>query len=315
MASGKVGRYALYGCFGCLGLVLTVVLIGGGAVGWIVASAEEEQLEQRNLVADVPLVELAPPEPVEGAAGESPAAADLPRAVGRVVLDLQNTDQVRVVAGAPGSAPEVRATYDGTMYTLSENLETAGETWSYEVRFERTGSAMLALFKEMGLVEGTDPDVEISLPPDMPVELEGRIRRGGAILQLGGAWLTAVDLDINQGGAQVAFGRPLRAPLERLTVSNRMGGLVLNDVGNASPRRIEASNAMGGLVLDLSGRWRRDGELSLDSSKSGKIDVTLPDDMQILGLDAYSSTVEPESGLPRLRVEVDGPMEGVEFRR
>ena len=320
--AGKAGKFVLYGCFGCLGLVVLLVLIGGGSVGLVAMTAEDEELEDRTYVAEVP---VAPPvqepaqDPVqEGASDDSVSPAPLrgwTGPTGRLELALMDGEEFTVVAGLPGSMPEVWARYDKNLYTLTESLETGDEGWVYSVTFERTGSALLAMLKGMGIVEGTDPEIEISLPPDMPIEIGGRVSRGGARLELGGLWITEFDLDVTQGAGVVSFDRPLVAPMERLATRNRMGGMVLNNLGNASPRVIDTANAMGGLVIDLDGDWQGDSELLIDASSTGGVTVRLPDNMQILGLSEFSDTADPESALPKLNVQVDGSEDNIEFRR
>ncbi|ANM29675.1 hypothetical protein ABI59_08905 [Acidobacteria bacterium Mor1] len=325
--AGKAGKYVLFGCFGCLGLIVLVALIGGGSVGLVAMTAEDEQLEERTHVADLPMAARIGAGSGSGDA-ESPAGAGNSEGsviaeaipgwagpVGRLELALMDGEEFTVVPGEPGSLPQVWARYDRNMYTLTESLETRDDGWTYSVYFERTGSAILAMLKSMGMMEGTEPEIEISLPPDMPIAIGGRVSRAGSRLELGGLWITEFELDVTQGAGVVSFDRPLVAPMERLVTRNRMGGMVLNDLGNASPRVIDTANSMGGLVIDLDGEWRGDSELLIEASSTGGVTVRLPDNMQILGLSEYSDTADPESALPKLHVQVDGPEDNVEFRR
>ena len=312
MASGgKAGKVVLYGCSGCLALVAVALLVGAGTVGIVALTSGEEQLRDETLVAELPRVEREPSE-------QAPVRFDpqaLPPAVGRVVLDLQDAERMLVIAGEPGSMPEVHGVYDSRMFTLTESLETRGELWVYEVSFERTGPFVLGLLRSMGVFDATAPQVEIRLPPDMPIEIQGRIHRGSVGLELGGMWLTELDLDVRQAGGDVSFDDPLAAPMRRLSVRNRMGSVDVSDLGNASPRLIEAENSMGSVGLDLRGSWRLDSELRIDSATTGGFDVRLPKQVQILGLSEFGGTVDPESALPRLDVAVSGSLENVRFRR
>ncbi|ANM29676.1 hypothetical protein ABI59_08910 [Acidobacteria bacterium Mor1] len=312
MASGgKAGKFVLYGCSGCLAVVAVALLIGAGTVGIVAVTSGEEQLRDETLVAELPGGERTSVDEV--LVSYDPQA--LPPAVGRVVFDLQDAERLLVTAGEPGSMPEVHGVYDSRMFTLTESLETRGELWVYEVSFERTGPFVLGLLRGIGVLDATPPRVEVRLPPDMPIEIQGRIHRGSVGLELGGMWLTELDLDVRQAGGDITFDDPLAAPMQRLSVKNRMGGVDLSDLGNASPLLIEADNAMGSFALDLRGSWRLDSELRIDSAATGGFDVRLPKQAQILGLSEFGDGVDPESALPRLDVAVSGSMENVRFRR
>ena len=307
--SGK--SWLKYGCFGCLGLVGLVVLLVAGAFGVALLQVRSEQVEEHILTPAVPLAAVAP----ETEAGEPGTLLPPQEGEGKVVLDLSHAE-FDVVPGRPGEPLRVEATYDKKSYVLEETLETLeGLPWTYSVRFRRTaGSGLLNALKQ--LLGGTQPEVRVVLPVDVPLHLEARTGQGGVRMDIGGLWLKTADLDFSQGGFELRVSEPLRVPLERLTINGSMGGFAVSHLGNASPRRLEVDFSMGGMMLDLRGRWVNDSDISITTSMSGGV-VRLPRDVVIEGLDGTPLEASPTDELrpPILRFSTSTSMGELEFQR
>lgn len=279
---------------GCLGVIAVVVL----SAAWVGAIFGTAYLRgQRELVVKQELSRELPDRPQQPA-GEVAAA-------GRVVLDL-TVGEFFVRPGAPGDPIRVDAKFDERSYRLTESWEEAADgIWIYRLLFEET-----SWFKDGGLralLGGSFPRIEIRLPPDVPLALEGHFGKGGSELDLGGLWLTEVDLNAEKGGFNLYFAEPLAVPLERLAVHAKQGGASLRRIGNASPRRLEVVHRMGGLSVDLQGQWVCDSEIRIVSSMGGA-GVVLPRDVSIEGLEdrdlRLSPPSDPEIPLPRLHMSI-----------
>ena len=315
-----------YGCFGCLGLGGFVVLIVVGVVGMAMLGARSEEIQERVLTPDVPVTAVAPGpaagEGVESAPDRLPAdrLADLSgdtvvrAGMGKVVLDLSGAE-FEVVPGRPGEPLHVEATYDKNSYVLEESLETGDDdSWEYGITFRSKGGGLFALLKQM--MGGTQPHVRIVLPVDVPMALDVQMMRGGMEMDVGGLWLQTADLDLKQGGFEFEVSEPLRAPMERLTITGSMGGFGASRLGNASPKVMEVDFSMGGMMLDLRGQWRVDADISIHTSRSGGL-VRLPTDVGIEGLVGRGLRVDPtsETRPPILRFTVSSSGGGdLEFR-
>ena len=118
---------------------------------------------------------------------------------------------------------QVEAKYDLNSYELTEVVETDElGRWVYRLSFQRTGSAWVTTLKE--LLGGTSPFVRVLLPPDVALDLDLSVSSGGGEVELGGLWLTSVDLSLDKGGFALEISEPLRAPMERMDVKAHMGG-------------------------------------------------------------------------------------------
>ncbi len=317
MASEGTGRtflkWGCFGCLGCLGVVLVLFLVAVG-VGWL--SARSAKLEDEVLSRDLPPVATAAPSRADAPAApsEAPPAAEA-AAAGRVVLDLAQAE-FDVEPGEPGGKARVEAHYDKQVYELVETLEQPPDgPWIYRVGFERTGVGWALGLRE--LFGATATKVTVFLPPDVPLDLEIRIRQGGAKIELGGLWLTSVELDTAQGGGDLRVSEPLRAPMQRFDLTARMGGMSVRSLGNASPAEVRVDVSMGGMDLDLRGAWVRDAAIELKSSMGG-LDVILPRDVAIRGVPGQGlpESPEPEVRRPTLTFSADdgGRSGGIQFR-
>jgi hypothetical protein len=98
-----------------------------------------------------------------------------------------------------------------------------------------------------------------------------------------------------------------------------MGEITVMGAGNASPRRLELRHGMGELTLDLSGQWRRDGDVELHLGM-GDSRVLLPEPEEAgavvdkarvsLGERQVFDRAESEipAGLPRVHIRATGGM-------
>jgi len=191
----------------------------------------------------------------------------------------------------------VEARYDKNQYVLTESLERAeGAGWTYEVGFHSIGSNFMAGLRQ--LFGGTPPKVRVFLPSDVPMSLEVVLSQGGGRLDLGGMWLTGLDLHLEKGGFQVDLDEPLRYPVDRVSLTGSMGGMQVSRLGNASPRRLEVDFGMGGLELDLRGQWLNDSDIDIRSSMGGTI-LRLPKSVVIEGLASGGFSPPEETEIPR----------------
>jgi hypothetical protein len=275
-----------YGCFGCLGCLGLLILFVAGMFGVAALRARNEQVTKRELTPDLPA-------PITTPEAQPEAIAELDEATpGRVVLDLRHSGFV-IAPGEPGEPLRVEATFDERSYELVERFEPEADPgWIYEVTFRRKGFSLITAMKEA--LGGTQPEVYIFLPPDIPFALEIDGRQGAVEAELGGLWLTSAELDFNQGALEVGFSEPLRAPMEELKIEISMGAIEAASLGNASPAVLDVEFSMGGAEIDLRGQWVQDSQISIDHRMGGGI-VRLPDNVLIEGLDRGGLRVEPQA--------------------
>jgi hypothetical protein len=308
MADNEGGRKWLRcGCWGCLGLVGAAGVLVAIVLAVIYVGSEAEQIEDRAITPPIPSPVAAPDEPaVEPAATELPA-----QGAGRLVLDMRN-GELFIEPAALGEPLNVKARYDRDLCQMEETLEAEREPWLYHLSFECESSGFLQALRQM--ISGTKPEVRVFLPADLPLHLELHAGQGGVVMDLGGLWLTEMDVDFEMGGVVMDVDEPLRAPMKRMEIHGSMGGLVASSLGNASPRSLVLDYRMGGMQLDLRGQWLQDSDIEIRFRMGGG-EVTLPDNVNIEGLATGRTGTLMEGELPRptLRFATTGDMGGLEF--
>ena len=65
------------------------------------------------------------------------------------------------------------------------------------------------------------------------------------------------------------FDNPLRVPADSVSIRMNMSGLVLHEVGNASPAVLDVSYRFGGFTLDMTGDWKQDAQIELGGTAGG----------------------------------------------
>ena len=283
-----------FGCLGCLALlfflaVVTAIVFG---IAWNRVRNEEVKTKELTKVLTVPEATG-----IEGGDLEVPAEFVVSGPAGRVILDLRNT-VFDIRPAQPGEPLRVEAKFDINNYKLADSFEegSAEEGWTYEVTFRRTSDsyALTALKEFLG---GNKPKVKVFLPSDVLYDLDADIMQGGADVELGGLWLSNIDLRFLQGGGAVEFSEPLQHPAESLAIEFNQGGGAIEGVGNASPSTVEFSFSMGGGSIDLRGPWQRDAEITIDQSMGG-VSVQLPRNVVVRGIGRYDTEEPAEGGEP-----------------
>jgi hypothetical protein len=320
------GRFFRYGCLGCVGIVVLclagitmLVALGRGA-----ARSEKITTErvEEPLPGVAPEIETPPPPEAEEVPPFSDAPGlpvpDFPEAPaeqrpGRVLVDLSH-GEFEVKPAGPGEPLRVEAEYDENRYELVTRLDEPPEgEWSYEVRFRQSGPTGF-MFLLARLFGARNPRVVVSLPRDVPMDLDLRFSQGGGRADLGGLWLTDTKVTFAEGGGELEFSEPLREPTDTLSIEASMGGGSFQRIGNASPRELRVATSMGGGEVDLRGQWRRDCEVSLGSSMGG-LNVRLPADANVRGVPGRQGAPEEEqAGRPTLDLSYSASMGEIKFQ-
>jgi hypothetical protein len=277
VADSAIKKFFKVSCVGCLGLVflgIAIVVI----FGWISGRSAEFIDDRASYPADrlntsAPLVEA------EKTSSEDP---DDGVAVNRVRVLVSGVEKATVRPCDEGEDLSVEATYNKKRVAFSESLEHEQDgSWTYTVEMTGSGGQLTRMIQRLFSGQGTE--LEMCLPGDALIALEAEANGTGFDAELGGLWLSSVDLQADKGGVIVGFGAPLREPVESLTVGVNMGGIVLQGVGNASPAFLDVNYQFGGGLLDLSGEWRTNVQIDLDG-RAGGVTVIVPKSVLVEGV-------------------------------
>lgn len=285
------------GCLGCLGILVLMFLVVGVNV-LIVANRDGEEKIVDRVVRAYDAEDGAPLADAE----LTPDAAARP-APGRgwLILEL-GQGEFRIHPGEPGSGIVVKANYDESIFTLDEYSHTwPDSSWVYHVRFGRTISGLQAILREV-MGGSHAAQVHVYVAPDLAVELNLAVKEGALDAELGGLWLTDMDVRYDKAGVALHLESPLREPIGSLVVNGRMGGCELAGVGHASPRSLTVRTTMGGTAVDLAGDWRNDCDARLAVTMGG-LQLLVPDNLQLVDAPAGGLVhADAEVPAPKLRI-------------
>lgn len=304
------------GCLGCLAFVgLGVVAVALLLMLPLVLGHPDSDPVTEEHIPDLPPSPVSPPDPPAPAPPDSPSPEGVtlpPEAFPgaeealRVNLDL-SAGSFRIEPGTPGDRLRVEADYDRGRFYLEQRFDEGSNT--YRVSFGMRGG-WLGLFR--GSVEG-DNRVRILVPPDRPFALDGKVGLGESHFELGGLWITDVDLELGAGEHNLLVSEPLKAPLERIKIHGSIGETNLRSLGNASPTRVEVHQGIGEMSIDLHGAWQRDSLVTVDLG-IGECRVRTPEDVGVyverssVGIGEARSPQRREAppGAPTLTLRLSG---------
>ncbi|MEM9291288.1 MAG: hypothetical protein AAGD01_06390 [Acidobacteriota bacterium] len=350
-----------FGCFGCLGVIFLFIgvplLLGG--LGLLLGGAPDPEPFQEELRreilsssegqgaengeagaeatggdssgeasgsavgslgasdATVSLDEFADASGREGRLGRRGAPAQ----AGVLELDLTMAEVV-VVPGPPEDGFRVVAEYDRASFRLEESLDTAEDgTWQYRVSFD----TKVPFFRRFFGNNRIDNEIQIFVPRNLPMKVEGSLGVGESRVDLGGLVVQAVDLEYGPGDHSLDFSEPLAQPAEKIKTDGSVGEVTISRVGNASPQTVDINSGVGELQVDLSGEWRNDSDIRV-SLGVGECDVRVPEGVAVdvdtakvsvgerIVRDLEAEEMLPE-GAPTLRFEVESGVGELSIRR
>ena len=296
--AGKRGCFRT-GCFGCLGLIILAVVL---PLAWAF-------IEMARGVPDLNRETQATSQILPGADGTSlpgvppPGTAMANMAAGHVEVDF-STGEFNIQAGPPGQPIRVEADFDAGTYELVEEYTSQGELgWTYHVSFRPKVSWLRMLLAGS---EGQENSITLILPQGVPMRLTGDIGIGESNLDLGGLWLTQVDLGLGIGEHSVNFDEPLLYPMEDLRLSSSIGEVKVRRIGNASPSKVLLEHSLGEVSYDLRGAWLVDSEVDV-ACGIGECKVRLPGGDVNVDLVRASVTIGEQRSPDRDRLNQAGP--------
>lgn len=290
MAGSSVKKFFKFSCLGCLGIVFLLV-VTVALFGWISGSNAEfteagASYAPEQFAGTAHLVEM-----------DTTRSADLPEALGtlvnRVKLIVSGVENVVIRPCSEDEGLVVEATYNKKRIEFSETLnEEPDGNWTYTVEMTGSGSDLARLIERF--FSGRDASLNVCLPADAPIALEIDMDRVGLEAELGGLWLPTIDLDLDRAGAFVNFDSPLRVPADSVSIRMNMGGLVLHEIGNASPAVLDLDYRFGGLALDMTGDWKQNAQIEIEGVAGG-VTVILPRSVRVDGVPDLAPAVGPDA--------------------
>ena len=269
-----------YGCLTTLALGVIALVVLGMAAGIALRQNRSAAFERQTVAHEIE---------------ETEAAGDLSASV-RLNLEI-HTAGVSIRPIGAGESIRIEADYDPRLHVLRQSSRRDGRIDVVTVELRPLGSKLMALLRAK--VGGRLAMLRIALPRDVPLEIEGSVDRGLAVMELGGLYLTSTRLEVEDGSVKLSFAEPLPTPMDKLRIIGNRGSLSVAGLGNASPRESVLLQHIGAVDLDLRGAWSRDAKVRVIAGAAGG-SLWLPDNVNVTGLDERRGIrVEEDRELPQ----------------
>ena len=271
-----VGLIAGVGC-----LTMIVVVVGGIVITVMVARNAARNLgdpDPRPVTRSIALSSPAADASAKSATGESNSRAPL-----HLTLDLQE-GEFTIQPGAPGSDLEVKGEYAPGLFELTETQNTDPATGARRatVRFRSKAPMWVRIFGGIGDGDGNRPRLTVTIPRGMPLDLDLNTSMGRSQVDLGGLTLREVSVNAAMGEHHLDFQEPVLEGVRELRLSNSMGNLTVENLGNARANTVTASGSMGNFVANLGGAWTPASEVNLNFEQSmGELTLRVPSHVRL----------------------------------
>jgi len=308
-----VGLIAGVGC-----LTMIVVVVGGIVITVMVARNAARNLGDPNPQPVSRRISL----PVPGTAASSKSATGQSNSGAPLHLTIELQEgEFTIQPGAPGSDIEVTGEYAPGLFELTESQDTDPATGARRatVRFRSKAPMWVRIFGGIGDGDGNRPRLTVTIPRGMPLDIDLTTSMGRSEVDLGGLTLRDVSVSAAMGEHRVGFQEPVVEGMRELRLSNSMGNLNLENLGNARANTITASGSMGNVIANLGGAWAPGAEANLNFEQSmGELTLRVPSNVRLeadvreSGKEGSSRTADvtppDDPKAPTLRLKVNSSM-------
>jgi|SRR5688572_2610030 hypothetical protein len=272
-----VGLIAGVGC-----LTMIVVVVGGIVITVMVARNAASNLGDPNPQPVNRRISL----PAMGGDASSKSAtgqSNRSNAPLHLTIELQE-GEFTIQPGEPGSDIQVTGEYAPGLFELTESQDTDPATGARRatVRFKSKAPMWVRIFGGIGDGDGNRPRLTVTIPRGMPLDLDLTTSMGRSDVDLGGLTLREVSVNAAMGEHRVDFQEPVAEGMRELRLSNSMGNLNVENLGNARANTVTASGSMGNVIANLGGAWTPGAEVTLNFEQSmGELTLRVPSNVRL----------------------------------
>ena len=219
---------------------------------------------------------------------------------GKLLLSLSSA-MVTLEAGPPGGPLRIRSSFDPDVYTLEQRYEEGNNNdWTYSLDFHERSLLHISVIRIW--LGKRSPEVNVRIPSDLPFDLEAKMEGGYLLMDFVDLSMSTADVELDRGVLQITVSDQMDVPMERLSVNGRIGAVLLNRLGNASPNTLNVRHRFGAAQVDLRGRWQTDADVDFQVA-FGTGRLRLPRNVRIDGLGRPLETLsQRELPPPTLRI-------------
>jgi hypothetical protein len=155
--------------------------------------------------------------------------------------------------------------YDASQHRLELGLDGANVGWR----------ALRGMKKHEG------GSMSLGLSPQVPMNLELALGGVDADLELGGLRIRKLKLESGMAGVKLDFSRPNLVPMSEMSIDVGLGGVKLENLGNANVSAISIDGGLGGVVLDFGDVVTQDVKIRADIA-FGELRINVPPNVGVM---------------------------------
>jgi hypothetical protein len=212
---------------------------------------------------------------------------------------IEDEDEVRVDVEYAVGRFVVRSVGEGLLYRMNlrydeDRYEPVAEYANHrlDVGIESVGRNRLRGNRESG-------DLELELARGVPMDLELQFGAVHADIDLGGLFLTDLDLHTGASESVIDISEPNRGRIETASFEVGAAEFTVNGLGNLNAERIEFDAGVGSLVLGLDGAWEREARLDI-AMGLGALELRVPEGLGLrINKDSFLTSLDSEGLVKR----------------
>ena len=190
--------------------------------------------------------------------------------------------RVRVRYGA--GRLDVAATSSPVLYamTLRYDESSAAPLHSYDpaARVLTVGVEAQSDRFSRNIGEKSKGEMRLSLSRSVPVDLSLDLGATKATLDLGGLYLTGLQLESGASETVIDFSSPNQGRMRSLDVDVGAASFEARNLANANTAKVHVHGGVGGVELDFGGQWQQDMAVNVDLAL-GKLTLHVPRDVGV----------------------------------
>ncbi len=213
---------------------------------------------------------------------------------------LSGEDDLRVSVSYGAGHFKVRPAAEGVLYRMQlrydeEVMEPQAEFEGHRLHLgvESVGRGIRIGKKSSG------GEMDLMLSREVPMDLDLEFGAVRAELDLGGMWLTGLDLSTGASESTVDISEPNPAEMRLATFEVGAADFTVRHLGNLNARRIEVDAGVGDIALWFNGDWQQDAAVSIDMGL-GALELRFPEGLGVrFKKDSFLTSLDSEGLVKR----------------
>lgn len=194
---------------------------------------------------------------------------------------LTSTDETKVRLTFAGGKFELDPLPGALLYQMQLRYDEQNSDAVHEYKAAGRELALGLAQTDMGwramraMKKNEGGSMRVGLNPRVPFDLDLSLGGADADVELGGMLVKRLDVHTAFTGNRVNFSTPNLIEMDELTLDVGMGGVAVENLGNANVSQINIHGAMDGVMLDFGDHLMRDVKINADVAFGG-LKIQLP---------------------------------------